>query len=355
MFLSKFNTASLLIMHRSGFIFVMMFWLLGACVPPSQPSSNNTGQNTPATQAIEVLDAAAREFQELSRPSKLKVWGEKLNFRAWPGVEAPILLSLSKDEQMKYLYQRTIRQESHSYGNQSYLDSWLLVKAHDQVGWVHGGGVVGVPSGLTELFNPDNTATPDASKRMRSDEPSFTAPVGAFNDKYLVIPGKQVGDIILTTSEDQLLRQYGADVSRGKVEKLPGEFEDCTILFENEKDEIRITWKKEDPNKVKAIYIERAGGHWHLKRGVYVGQAISDVSKLNGAPVKFYGLGGRYGGVTESFSNGRFQPILRHGYLVMGTKGSAPKELQGDQVFISSQKEVAERDVRVTRMVVYLD
>jgi hypothetical protein len=307
-------------------------------------------------QALEALDVAAKELQELTRPGTLKVWVEKLNFRAWPGTEAPIVFSLTKDEQLKYRYQRTVRQESHTYGNQSYLDSWLLVSARGETGWIHGGGVVGVPTGLAELFN---TTAPEANKRMRSDEPHFTDQMGADkgteNGDFLIVPGERIGTITLKTSEDQLLRQHGADVSRGKVEKVPGEFSDCTILYENEKNELRITWKDDTRTQVKAVYLERAGSKWHLKEGIFVGQSLSDVSKLNRAPVKFFGLSGRYAGVTESFSGGGLQPILKHGYLVIGAQGAVPSSLKSSQVFVSSQKEVAERDLRVKRMVVYLD
>ncbi|MFK7970678.1 MAG: hypothetical protein AB8F95_09935 [Bacteroidia bacterium] len=343
---------SLCIVHCTLFI------ILSACQPPVAQTGTDGNNQTQTIQAFEALDVAARELQELSRPAKLKVWVEKLNFRSWPGTDATILQSLKKDDQLKYLFQRTIRQESHTYGSQSYLDSWLLVKVGEQVGWVHGGGVVGVPSGLAELFAPNNNndaLPPDANKRSIGGDPSFTAPVNSAKLDYLIIPGKQVGNITLTTSEDQLLRQHGANISRGTVEKLPGESEACTILNEGEKDELRITWKDENRTKIKAVYVERAGGHWYLKPGVFVGQAISDVSKLNGAPVKFYGFGGRYGGVTESFSNGRLQSMLKHGYLVIGSKGGIPADLRGDQVFISSQKEVATRSLQVTRMVVYLD
>lgn len=327
-----------------------MCLLLSQCKPPVQPSSATSSPSTsedPASlvEVWDLLDAGARELKELTQPKNYRVWGDQLNFRAWPGTDAPLLATLEKDEVITYLYHRTARQTRESYGTQQHTDSWMLVKVGEQVGWVHGGGVVAVPSTLGSLLNPNNTSSGlNMRKVAPMEDPTFE-----------VVPGKRVGDITLNTSEKALLQTYGSGISRGTIEKFPGEKVDCTVLFEGEKNEINITWKDAERTRIQAVYITHPEGNWYISPGVYVGQPLKDLAKLNRAPIQFYGFSGNYAGVTDSFTGGKLSAILKHGYLSLGKPSPMPPSLKTQDVVLSTAQEVGSVDIKVKRMVIYLD
>ena len=353
-------------------------WVLTACVPPGsqhqQPQPANQVK-LPETkeELLNIVSESATEFRELSKPSRLKAWVDKLMVKAQPGKEFRHIALLKEGEVVKYLYQRTLRKERHQLRGQDYNEPWLLIQTKDSiVGWVHGGGVIFVQPDLNDLFaikkpsdKQPSAETPAAHQRTRSPQspppPSQELSEEQIREKerldFLIVPGKRVGPLHLKTSEDDLIRMYGPAVSRGEVIKTPSVKEPCTVLMGGTYDEMRITWKDEKRSQVKAVYIERANGRWHTAEGLRVGMSLLDLTKINRSPVSFYGFDWEYSGTIESYRKGRLAPYQKLFYLVLAPE-SPKTPLQGftgNKIFTSQTDGVEELTLAVSRIVVYLD
>ncbi|MEM7657953.1 MAG: SH3 domain-containing protein [Bacteroidota bacterium] len=337
-------------------IFLFLALITWACEIPSQQGSGGSGQlpkldDQLVSNLAEGLTNLSTEFQELARPNKVQAWVSSLIIKAQPGKDMPQIGTLKEGEVAEYLYQRTVRKTEFILRGQRYMEPWILIRTNDgQMGWVHEGGVKYLGANLEQLLgiNP-TTGKPDA--RLRG-------PAGA--QDHWVVPGKRVGPITLTTSETELIQLYGpANVSRASVQ-VPGKgTEDCSVLMGGTKDEIRITWKSAERNRVKAVYFERPDSRWYTQEGLTVGLALGELTKVNKAPITFLGLDWTYGGTVESWQKGSLNKYQKHFYVVLSPNPQASKQLissfSGNNRYSSNAKTVEGLGLQVGKMVVYLD
>ncbi|MDB4285841.1 SH3 domain-containing protein [bacterium] len=339
------------------------------------PTTPNGQQQLPQVKpglvqdVIGALEETALEFQEMAKPGKVRAWVDNLKVKAQPGKEMRTVARLKEGEVATYLYQRTVRKEKYTLRSQPYNESWYLIKTKkDTIGWVHGGGIVFVQPDYTQLFTQNNDApsggTPGANQRVRSinNIPKPTAEEILAREKadFLVDPGKRVGPVHLNTSEDQLIRLYGPGITRGKVTISDKKSEASTIVMEGTFDEIHITWKDESRTKVKAVYIYHPNGKWHTKEGLKAGISMLDLTKVNKAPVSFYGFNWEYGGTVESYRKGLLAPFKDKFYVVLGPSNPPAtrtliKKYQGNKIFTSTTDGVENLNLKVEKVVVYLD
>jgi hypothetical protein len=348
--------------------FALLFSLF-ACQPP-QGGGEPGKINVPISndEVLNVLEDAAVEFQELSKPKKVRAWVDKLVVKAQPGEGMPQVAILREGEIATYLYQRTMRKAKYRLRGQDYKEPWYLIRTRDSlIGWVHGGGILFVESELGELVN-QLVQQPGANQRTRS----FADDGQAYDPRlspeqlrekertdFLVVPGVRVGPIHLNTSEEALISLYGPAVSRGKVQINPQKEEAASFLYKGTADELAVTWKSETRQQIKAVYLN-GSGKWHTANGLKVGMNLLDLTKVNKNPVSFYGFNWEYGGVVESFGKGVLEGQKKFFYLVLQPQlpASAQERLkgfEGDKLFSSQTEGVDRLNLKIGRMVVYLD
>ena len=304
------------------------------------------------------LQEASIEFQELAKPNRVQAWVDQLVVKAQPGgQDMPQIGTLKEGEIVEYLYQRTLRKSEYTLRGQRYYEPWIFIRMNDgQMGWVHEGGIKYLGTDLTNLLTGGGggtTTNPNARTR------SVTSVANPSQDR-LVIPGQRVGPITVNTTEEQIMGIYGpANVSRGVI-GLPDQTETCTIVMNGTPDELRITWKDETFTKIKAVYITRPEGRWFTKQGLSVGLSLVDLTKVNKAPVSFYGFNWTYSGTVSSWRQGILAPMDKYFYVVLSPiETRANRQLlqnyQGNQVFTSNDQGIDVLGIHVSRVAVYLD
>ncbi len=334
--------------------FLGILFTINACAPPSTTTG---GVSQPPDQVIENLvedfQDLSVEFQELTKPNQVEAWVDQLIVKAQPGANMPEIAKMREGEIATYLKQRTLRKTEFKLRGQRYYEPWILIKTKDSVmGWVHQGGVRFIqPNVLTDLL------APDAQMRSRSIDGNNSST----SNQALIIPGKQVGPIKLNTSEEELIRLFGpTQVQRGTVNTSSVNIEQCTIIFPNTNDELRITWKDQSRSEVKAVYVLRSNGKWYTDQGLKVGMDLLALTKVNENPVNFYGLNWEYGGVVDSWKNGVLSKYASKFYIVLAPYQPTANNMlfnkfTGNAIFSSNTEGVEQLDLVVSRIVVYLD
>ncbi|MEO1804147.1 MAG: hypothetical protein AAFU33_05015 [Bacteroidota bacterium] len=330
-------------------IFFLIFLSFGCQIPDPNTGSGATSQLNDGF--VEELVELGTEVQEMAKPNKVRAWVSKLIVKAQPGKEMPQVGLMEEGEVAEYLYQRTVRKSEFSLRGQRFYQPWILIKTQSGVmGWVHEGGVSYLTPDYEQILN-DLLNTKTNARQAAPKDPAVDR---------LIVPGKQFGAIKLNTSESELISIYGPTrVARGEVSVPNNKRESCTVVFPRTKDEIRITWKDDTRSKVKAIYLGESGSSWYTSQGLGVGISLLDLIKANKAPIEFYGFGWEYGGTIETWKNGTLQSRSKYFYVRLAPGRSVPDSkvtpFKSKQLFTSNDPGVEDLDIRVTRLVVYLD
>ena len=339
-------------------IFLGLCLLLACDVPagyqqrPIQVPGDSTALINPAVnELIGDFQSLTTEIQELAKPNKVQAWVDQLIVKAQPGKNMPDIARMREGEVATYLKQRTIRKSEYTLRGQRYYEPWLLIRTKDSLmGWVHQGGVRFVQPNFLDWLNQGKT----------SQTRSANGGVPTQND-FMVIPGKRAGNILLASSETELVRTFGTNnLIQGVVRVPPGQNESCTILFPNTVNEVRITWKDATHTQVRALYFSQPNSQWVTDPGIHIGMSLFELTKANQAPVKFYGFNWDYSGVIESWGNGKIKRYGKHFYVVLSPiqPRLVQDELgayQGNQIVSSNTKGVEELGLVVSQIVVYLD
>ncbi|MDX1905839.1 MAG: hypothetical protein SF053_02315 [Bacteroidia bacterium] len=326
------------------------FLLLGpGCQPPATPgAADQPGQRVAPEQVVQGLQTVSTEFQELARPNKVQAWVDNLIVKVQPGKDMPQIATMREGETAEYLYQRTIRKTEFTLRGQRFYEPWILIRTQaGLMGWVHEGGVRFVQQDIVTRSTPT-----DPNARVATPAPP------AVTDAFKVIPGRQVGPIRLTTTENDLVKQYGPQhLGHSEVETTEGNKEPCTVLFGGDSDEIRITWQNESRTKVKAVYFDKPNTQWTLGTGLKPGIPLAELIKFNRGPFSFYGFNWGYSGTVSSWRAGALAPYEKKFYLVLGTQASAETvaRFNGNQIFTTNTEGVDALGLYVKRIVVYLD
>ena len=344
-------------MRIASCIIGILAMLLYSCEPPAgQPGIGGTATHTAVDNLVEGFKDLSIEFQELTRPGYVESWVDQLIVKAQPGENMPEIGRMREGEIATYLRQRTLRKFEYTLRGQRFNEPWILVKTKDSVmGWVHQGGVRFVQPKIVDLFDP-NSQMP--ALRTRSMSITVTDPE---EEMFMVKPGKQVGPIKLKTTEEELVTLFGpGNVSRGQVNTSSVNLEPATLIYPSTSNEIRVTWKDEARTQVKAIYIDQQGGKWKTPGGIRIGVSLTDLCKINEAPVSFYGLDWEYGGTVESWKKGRLASLNKKFYVVLRPRSPSSSQEQikrysGNKVFTSNTVGVEKLDLVVSRIGVYLD
>lgn len=357
---------NMLSVSSAGLLITILLW--GGCQLPPQQNGNNSGgsggQNAPSTRStdpeavietlvdgISEISGEIAEISEMARPDQVQAWVDKLIVKAQPGEDMPQIGTLREGEIATYLHQRTAARTSFTLRGQRFYEPWILIRTDDGLlGWVHEGGVRYVQSDFVQWLSQQAT---------RPNARSAQIPISPEADR-VVIPGQKVGGIRLSTSEEDLMQLYGPqNLGRSRVNK-PGEGpQPCTVVFPETKDEIRITWQDEERTKISAVYLMRAGGSWFTPQGLRMGLPLDELTKVNRAPLQFYGFGWKYSGTVKGWKSGRLSPYSKYFYVMLEPSDKAPSQtvqaFKGQQTYSSNAQGVESLGLRVSKWVVYLD
>jgi hypothetical protein len=353
---------------KSLFTYILLLLVFVGCQPPDAAKRNGDKPIIPNSpqELIGVLNDATQEFQEMTKPNTVRSWVDNLKVKAQPGKDMPQVAIMKEGEEARYLFQRTMRKESYKLRDQSYHDSWYLIRTQDSVvGWVHGGGILFVRQDLADIFKPPQNR-PAANQRTRSfvdDAQGTMSPEEQLERErldFLVIPGERVGPIRVNTSEEELIRMYGPSVARGQL-KIFGKMENVNTLFKGTPEALAIQWK--DPverTQIKAVHIVGNDGKWHSYEGLQAGLSLLDLTKVNKSPVNFFGFNWEYAGVIDSYQKGILNKQKKFFYIVLAPRNrQAVKDFMpgfsGNKLFSSQTTGVDKLDLIVDSFVVYLD
>lgn len=88
---------------------------------------------------------------------------------------------------------------------------------------------------------------------------------------------------------------------------------DVTIIYPETKNEAIIYWKDSAYHKtIGMIRCYSSGASYHTSTGIKIGSGITDLLKLNGQKITFYGFGWDYGGGIISFNKGALEKSPVH-------------------------------------------
>lgn len=304
----------------------------------------------------EGLSNISTEYEELSMPAQAEAWVSKLIVKAQPGKEMPQIGTLNQGEKVEYLYQRTIRRTEFTLRGQRFYEPWILIRTQGgQVGWVHQGGVRFIEPEVEPISTGPVTQTSGPQLR------STSTPQPNNKQDWYIIPGKRIGRIDVKTSEEDLMRMYGpANVERGEVKLSTAQKSECTIIFGDTPDELRITWKDNRRESIQAIYVDNPKAKWHTPQNLKVGLNLLELTKFNQAPVEFYGFNWEYSGTINSWKGGILKQYGEKFYAVLSPRNPDAakeylKDFNGKQLFTSNTEGVGLLGLYVSRIVVYLD
>jgi hypothetical protein len=138
----------------------------------------------------------------------------------------------------------------------------------------------------------------------------------------LLITDSSWGAITKTADFKTLVSLYGA--TNVKDDRICGpeciDSLDVTLLYPNQPNESIIYWKDSAYHKTIA-FIECRGGNagFHTAAGIKNGSGLSELLKLNGRRIDFYGFGWDYGGAITSFNKGALETgNIRYELILQG-------------------------------------
>lgn len=140
------------------------------------------------------------------------------------------------------------------------------------------------------------------------------------------------------------------------IEEGTGMFEEGTeeqyfmILYPETPNELHITWAENNKSKIDEIRFSDAG-KWSSKSGIKIGTTYSELNKMNGTPISFYGFGWDYSGAVL-WNDGK----LENGNLrvFVGPKNEVNAKYYGDRIIKATPEEIEALDLKVKTILLHL-
>ncbi|QWP76448.1 hypothetical protein J5226_23155 [Lysobacter sp. K5869] len=164
-----------------------------------------------------------------------------------------------------------------------------------------------------------------------------------------VLPGPLAPDL----GVEQLRQLFGAD-NVAIDEHLPGaegeEFRGVRLFDKDPTRRARIYFQDSETLRgLSIVVVDEPGSRWRLDNGLKIGQPLSELSRLNGKPLRFFGMDWDYGGVISDWNGGALapkdgDPVRRNARLSLAD--NAPPQAKvptGDGEFSSDDKRYPEQ------------
>ena len=175
----------------------------------------------------------------------------------------------------------------------------------------------------------------------------------AEND-WLIVPGQRLGPITASTSRARLpallpgakfedTEEVSEDHTKTAITNVSGGAADMTVY-----------WSTAKRSRITQIVLRSPDAKWRTSDGIRVGMPVSELARLNGAPLTFSGFGWEFGGMIEEWHGGKLEKMPLP--LTLGpTQQTGGNELFGDGVKIrSDDARAAKAAVAVESITVHL-
>ena len=189
-----------------------------------------------------------------------------------------------------------------------------------------------------------------------TDQPkSTTDPAG--NDKWICIPGKQVGTITPTTSEKDLIRVFGAEnVKRQQLSLDEGVVVEGTIVYPESPNQLIVEWLPGQLYQKPAIVrIEGEGSKWITSQGIAIGTTLDQLLAINERPISFFGFDWEYSGLVDDWGDGGQVDQDLVVFLAPAKPDAIYPDLLGDQTFTSDHPKAKAAELYVISMMIPLN
>ena len=196
----------------------------------------------------------------------------------------------------------------------------------------------------------------------------LTASVQIQAQDFQIVPGRSVGQITQNTSEEQLIKIFGAqNVKRANVHVGEGEMQPGTVLFPSDsRKKLSILWRDATRQRPEKITISGKNTFWKTDRGITIGTTLSTIEELNGRAFTLTGFGWDYsgtvlhsnGGLIAELGNESGEEITGRTLLLRLEPDSALqktpeyKALLGDGKFLSDNPAMRKLNPRVYEIIV---
>ncbi len=203
--------------------------------------------------------------------------------------------------------------------------------------------------------DPKEKPTATNNGLTTKNTPNDNASSRSIDQKWLCIPGKQVGMISAHTTEESIKMAYGKEnVIRRTIGVGEGETIEGTVVFPNSNNEISIEWATDRPfERPTKVRIQKGNTPWKTDQNISIGTTLSQLQRINGKDFKFAGFEWDYAGYTQDWQGGKINPDLTI-FLEAGQPEAAFPDLLGDELFLSSHPKAVAADLRVRAMVIEL-
>lgn len=214
---------------------------------------------------------------------------------------------------------------------------------------------VDAPNTVVEAPHLSEAGAEDASDAVAED----AVTEDAVAEDYTVVPGQRVGQVTSTTSRQQLAEIYGeANLSDTEVHVGEGFMEPGTVVSLGNQPQFAVVWL--DDSRSRPLMAKDFSPDWKTPEGIGVGTPYATLQQTLGS-FQLYGFGWDYGG-TLSLEGSQIDQY--YGLLLLRLEPSTsamdanPEALQatmGDRLIPSTDSNLAQLDISVSSMVVYLN
>lgn len=255
-----------------------------------------------------------------------KVIVDNLRMRDAYGLESQEITQIGRNQFVRLTGNQSDSPESIPIRGETLPYYWYEIIFNGDTGWVYGGGI----------------------EILESSDPRS---IEGIND-FIIEPGVRAGVINRQSTHESLIRQLGADaVIKEKLHVGEGESVQGTIIFPNTNNELMIYWQNEDFETIRQITISKPGGQWQTSNGIYIGQPIKEVTRINGSPFNLTGFQWDYAGKTLNWQGGTLSPHLTLAFDYNGDISIYPF-LIGDKIISSDNSSLLKVDPRVRQIIV---
>lgn len=179
----------------------------------------------------------------------------------------------------------------------------------------------------------------------------------AVSNKWICIPGKQVGQITPNTSEKALVEIFGAEnVKRQQLSLDEGIVTEGTVVYPGSPNQLTVEWLPGELYEKPAIVrIEGEGAKWLTSQGISIGTKMEELLSINEVPVSFFGFDWEYSGLVDDWGDGGQIDQDLVIFLAPGKPDAIYPDLLGDQMFTSDHPKVKDAELYVISMMIPLN
>lgn len=233
-------------------------------------------------------EQASAEELAVPQVEYAKILVDRLRLRDKPVRTSNTLKLLPKDGMVILSGEQSETKEKININGELANDYWYKIIFKKDTGWVYGGG----------LRRIENIAQ---------------------EENFFIIPGKKVGWINASDSEDDLRQKFGDDaVKNAAIDIGNGERVGGTLLFPDTEKELKIFWEDEERTNIFEIRIDHPSSPWITENKIKIGTKLAQVHKLNKDHFLFAGFDETgEGGLVYNWQDGDLSKNLKLGFRIV--------------------------------------